>query len=59
MSPLAIRFNSQMARSQRGAALVIGMILLLVLTVLGISGLVTATLELQMAGNAQKRMMER
>jgi type IV pilus assembly protein PilX len=53
MSPLAIRFNSQMARSQRGAALVIGMILLLVLTVLGISGLVTATLELQMAGNAQ------
>jgi len=29
------------------------MILLLVLTVLGISGLVTATLELQMAGNVQ------
>ena len=42
-------------RSQRGAALVVGMILLLVLTVLGISGLVTATLELQMAGNAQNQ----
>src|SRR5262245_17897806 len=38
---------------QRGAALVVGMILLLVLTVLAISGMNTATLELQMAGNAQ------
>ena len=40
-------------RRQRGAALVVGMILLLVLTVLAISGMNTATLELQMAGNAQ------
>lgn len=39
--------------SQRGAALVIGLILLLVLTVLGISGVVTAALELQMSGNTQ------
>lgn len=38
---------------QRGAALVVGMILLLVLTLLAISGMNTATLELQMAGNAQ------
>ena len=53
MSQLAMRSNRQMARTQRGAALVIGMILLLVLTVLGISGLVTAALELQMAGNTQ------
>lgn len=41
------------ARRQRGAALVIGMILLMVLTLLAISGMNTATLELQMAGNAQ------
>jgi type IV pilus assembly protein PilX len=38
---------------QRGAALVVGLLLLLVLTVLGISGLVMATMELQMAGNQQ------
>ncbi len=40
-------------RRERGAALVVGMILLLVLTVLGISGMITAALELQMAGNTQ------
>ena len=38
---------------QRGAALVVGLILLLVLTLLAISGMNTATLELQMAGNNQ------
>jgi type IV pilus assembly protein PilX len=38
---------------QRGAALVVGMLLLLVLTVLAISGMNTASLELAMAGNAQ------
>ena len=42
-------------RRQRGAALVVGMIMLVILTLLGISGLVTATLELQMAGNAQNQ----
>ena len=42
------------ARStQRGAALVVGLILLMVLTVLGISGMNTATLELTMASNVQ------
>jgi type IV pilus assembly protein PilX len=41
------------ARSQGGAALVVGMILLMVLTLLAISGMNSATLELQMAGNAQ------
>jgi hypothetical protein len=40
-------------RPHRGAALVVGLLLLLVLTVLGTSGMVTAALELQMAGNAQ------
>lgn len=38
---------------QRGAALVIGLILLLVLTLLAVSGMNTATLELQMTGNTQ------
>ena len=38
---------------QRGAALIVGLVLMLVLTVLGISGMNMATLELTMAGNAQ------
>jgi type IV pilus assembly protein PilX len=41
------------SRQQRGAALVVGLILLMVLTLLAISGMNTASLELQMAGNAQ------
>ena len=38
---------------QQGATLVVGLILLMVLTVLGISGMNMATLELTMASNAQ------
>lgn len=38
---------------QRGAALVVGLILLLVLTILAVSGVVTSTLELRMVGNTQ------
>jgi type IV pilus assembly protein PilX len=38
---------------QRGAALVVGLVLLVVLTLLAISGMNTATVELQMAGNMQ------
>jgi type IV pilus assembly protein PilX len=40
-------------RRERGAALVVGLVLLLVLTILGVSGLSTAALEVAMAGNAQ------
>lgn len=40
-------------RQQGGAALVVGLLLLLVLTILAISGMTTASLELQMAGNEQ------
>jgi len=40
-------------QQQRGAALVVGLILLLVLTVLGVSTMSTASLELAMAGNDQ------
>lgn len=38
---------------QRGAALVVGLILLMILTLLAISGMNTASTELVMAGNAQ------
>ena len=38
---------------QAGATLIVGLVLLLVLTVLGVSGMNTATMEITMAGNAQ------
>lgn len=48
------RYSRLDSRSrQNGAALVVGLILLMVLTLLAISGMNTATLELQMAGNFQ------
>jgi len=40
-------------RQQNGAALVVGLILLLILTVFAVSGMSTATLELVLAGNTQ------
>lgn len=46
-SALALR------RHQTGATLIVGLVLLLVLTVVGISGMNTATMEIAMAGNAQ------
>ena len=49
---LALLPGSRAARSE-GAALVTALLLLMVLTVLGVAGLATATLELRMAGNAQ------
>lgn len=42
------------AGRQRGAALVIGLILLLILTVLGVSGLGTASMEVRFADNAKQ-----
>ena len=41
--------------SQQGAALVIGLILLLVLTVLAVSGVFTSTMELRMVRNSQSQ----
>jgi type IV pilus assembly protein PilX len=41
------------AASQRGATLVVGLVLLLVLTVVGISGMNTASMEINMAANTQ------
>jgi Tfp pilus assembly protein PilX len=43
----------QASKHQTGAALVTGLLLLLVLTLLGVSGLIMATVQLQMAGNDQ------
>ena len=47
------RMHDQSFGRERGAALVVGLIILLVLTILAISGVTTAALELQMAGNQQ------
>src|SRR5215831_2546048 len=44
--------------SQRGAALAVSMVFLLVLTLLAVSGMSSATLELTMAGNEQYRQNE-
>ena len=38
---------------QSGATLIVGLVLLLVLTVVGVSGMNMATMEITMAGNAQ------
>jgi type IV pilus assembly protein PilX len=42
-----------LAASQQGATLVVGLVLLLVLTVVGVSGMNTATMEINMAANTQ------
>ena len=42
-------------KNQQGAALVVGLVLLVVITVLAISGMNTATTELAMARNDQKK----
>ena len=47
--------KSALRATQGGAALVVGLVLMLVLTVLGISGMNTATLELVMANNMQSQ----
>jgi len=46
--------NTTFPQQQKGAALIIGLILLMVLTILGVSGLSTATLEVAMADNMQR-----
>ena len=54
------RRPKQLTRSyppQKGAALVVGLVLLLVLTLLGISGMNMATLELTIAGNTQAQQL--
>jgi Tfp pilus assembly protein PilX len=52
MSTPTLHLPTTRAR-QQGAALVVGLLLLLVLTILAISGMTTASLEMLMAGNEQ------
>jgi type IV pilus assembly protein PilX len=54
MKNRAVRIAGNRGR-QRGAALVIGLILLLVLTILAVSGVVTSTFELRMVANQQQQ----
>lgn len=54
MTSLPLQWRATGSR-QRGAALAIGLILLLVLTILAVSGVVTATLELRMVSNQQQQ----
>ncbi len=49
------RLDQPPRANQRGAALVIGLLLLMVLTLLALTGMTTATTELVMAGNEQYR----
>ncbi|HLF09945.1 MAG TPA: PilX N-terminal domain-containing pilus assembly protein [Gammaproteobacteria bacterium] len=49
----AISLRGATRSAQTGATLVVGLVLLLVLTVLGVSGMNTATMEITMAGNTQ------
>lgn len=43
------------SRKQQGAALVVGLILLLILTILAVSGVFTSTMELRMVRNTQNQ----
>lgn len=45
--------TGEIGSRQGGAALIVGLILLLVLTILAVSGVITSTLELRMVGNTQ------
>lgn len=50
------RFRAQppaLPSQQTGATLIVGLVLLLVLTVIGVSGMKTATMEINMAANTQ------
>jgi type IV pilus assembly protein PilX len=51
-SPM-VRYQTGLRGSQRGATLIVGLVLLLVLTVVGVSGMNTATMEITMAANTQ------
>ncbi len=48
-------FHRSMPRRQQGAALVVGLILLVVLTILAVSGVFTSNMELRMVRNAQNQ----
>lgn len=45
--------NTSPSRNQHGGALIVGLVLLAVLTMLGVAGMKTSIMELTMAGNKQ------
>ncbi len=47
--------NAMTANRQQGAALVVGLVLLVVLTILAVSGVFTSTMELRMVRNSQSQ----
>jgi hypothetical protein len=47
------RYLPVLPSSQRGATLIVGLVLLLVLTIVGVSGMNMATMEINMAANVQ------
>ena len=49
------RLGYRMVRSQAGAVLIVSLVLLLVLTILGVSGVQNTTMEERMAGNYRDR----
>jgi Tfp pilus assembly protein PilX len=54
MNPIPLPEHSPAVRhAQTGATLIVGLVLLLVLTVVGVSGMNTATMEITMAANTQ------
>jgi type IV pilus assembly protein PilX len=53
MQPRHYARQSAPLAAQRGATLIVGLVLLLVLTVVGVSGMNTATMEINMAANTQ------
>jgi type IV pilus assembly protein PilX len=50
---MSARLPFRTPRAQTGATLIVGLVLLLVLTLLGVSGMSMSRLEVQMAGNTQ------
>jgi type IV pilus assembly protein PilX len=52
-TPGLVRQHAALPSRQKGATLIVGLVLLLVLTVVGVSGMNTATMEITMAANTQ------
>ncbi len=55
VAPMSRTRPASLRSRERGAALVVGLVLMLALTILGVSGMNMATLELTMAGNEQSQ----
>lgn len=54
-----MQINSQLPSRQQGAVLIIAMVLLLVMSLIGLSSVVSSTLQEKMASNSQQRALSR